>query len=79
MSVPMITEMHYVKLTGSKFNLLESMYLRMPNHIPAQLHEKQEPLENIWGTWSPLDVFIYIAKPLGFSLSNQTTKECKHL
>jgi len=26
MSVPMITEMHYVQLTDSKFNLLESMY-----------------------------------------------------
>jgi len=52
---------------------------RMPNHIPAQLPEKQESLEKIWGTCCPLDIFIYIAKPLGFSVSNQTTKECKHL
>lgn len=51
----------------------------MPDHMPAQLHEKQECLEKIWGTCSPLDVFIYIAKPLGFWVSNQTTKECKHL
>lgn len=53
---------------------------RMPNHIPTQLHEKQESLEKKnWGTCCPLGVFIYIAKPLGFSVSNQTTKECKHL
>ena len=51
----------------------------MPNHIPAQLPEKQESLEKIWGTCCPLHIFIYIAKPLGFSVSNQTTKECKHL
>jgi hypothetical protein len=35
--------------------------------------------ENILGTCSPLDVFIYIAKPLGLSVSNQTSKEYKHL
>jgi len=27
MSVPMVTEMHYVQLTDSKFNLLESVYM----------------------------------------------------
>jgi hypothetical protein len=51
----------------------------MPNGIPTHQHEKQECLEKIWGTCSPLDVFIYKANPLGFSICNQTNKECKYL
>jgi hypothetical protein len=51
----------------------------MRNHIPAQLHDKQEAMGSIGGTYFPLDVFIYIAKPLGFSVNNHKMKEYKHL